>query len=83
MQWLPRLAKLSLITECFTLSQTFWSRRKRTRSFRNGVVFVELIESFLPPAIKIALLQGRYSIVCPNLAAGGVPPVCLRLTNSP
>ena len=53
------------------------------RSLRNGVVFVELSESFLPPATKMELLQGKYSMVCPKRAAGGVPPYCFSATNSP
>ena len=38
-EWLPSRAILSLFTEYLTLSQTFWSSMKRTRSLRKGVKF--------------------------------------------
>ena len=58
-QWLPMYASESLFTEYLTLSQTFWSSMKRTRSLRKGVRFWPLKESLRPPAIRIELLQGR------------------------
>jgi len=79
--WFPSLNNLYDVGVYFTLTQAFWSRRKRWISSKNGVLKFLQTSSFLPPTIKRAWLRGKNVMVWPTLPHGGVP-CCLIFYHS-